>query len=459
MVIRLRSGWNILWALAAAATSSSRLVAVHRGYFPFIYQVHSFTFGSYSINSRRTGTILRPQQEQIPALDTRRRRIKTRMASLNSSTSPPTSSSPALQFEFVDIGANLLDEKYTDGIYFGKKRHEPDFDEVLARAVRQGVTHIILTAGTLAESRKAVNLVQEYRTKWEDAKTPPPLFLGCTVGVHPTRCQQEFIDNLEGQTTLEISEDSSSPTSKTADFVLDELLTLMSYAFDRGYIVAIGEIGLDYDRLQFSPKDVQIDFFKRQLDYFLYGDHPDIGSLPLFLHNRSVGTDVLDILKENREKVNFQSQKPVPIKGVVHSFDDTIELAQEFIDLGLYIGLNGCSLKTEENLAVVRELPLERILLETDCPYCEIKATHAGHQYVTTTFPKKADKKFEFGTMVKGRNEPCQLVQVAEVIAGVKGISVQDVAETCYKNSMNLYGSAFSSKKCATIQNERKIAS
>jgi TatD DNase family protein len=116
-----------------------------------------------------------------------------------------------------------------------------------------------------------------------------------------------------------------------------------------------------------------------------------------------------------------------------------LELAQEFIDLGFYIGLNGCSLKTKENLDVVRGLPLSKILLETDCPYCEIKPTHAGFQYIQTKFEKRIEKKFELGKGVKGRNEPYQIIQVAEVIAGTKNIPLQEVTDACYKNSMDLY--------------------
>jgi len=307
-----------------------------------------------------------------------------------------------------------MDERYTDGIYFGKKRHEADFDLVLERSVEQGVTHLILTAGTLKESQKAVAVVEDYRNKWDERSKPPPIYLGCTVGVHPTRCQQEFVDNLAGD--------------QTPEDVLETLRELLAKGSASGSVVAIGEFGLDYDRLEFAPKDVQNEFFKRQLETF--GDI----ELPLFLHNRSVGRDLLDVLLEHQ-----QQHPDKPIKGVVHSFDDSLELATAFIDLGLYIGLNGCSLKTEDNLAVVKELPLDKILLETDCPYCEIKATHAGHHFIQTTFPKKPDKKFVAGTMVKGRNEPNQIVQVAEVIAGVKGISVEEVAETCYQNSMDLY--------------------
>lgn len=323
----------------------------------------------------------------------------------------------ANSLQFVDIGANLLDERYTDGIYFGKKRHESDFDLVLERSLENGVSHLILTAGTLRESRRALELVEAYKAK-EDA---PPIVLGCTVGIHPTRCQQEFVDE-----------------EKDAIFVMDELQDLLERGAKSGSVVAIGEFGLDYDRLEFSPKDIQIEFFQKQLDRFL-----GLGlDLPLFLHNRSVGKDLLEILKDNKASKDS-------LRGVVHSFDDSLELAQEFIELGLYIGLNGCSLKTEENLAVVKELPLDKILLETDCPYCEIKATHAGHHHIQTTFAKKPDKKFEMGKMVKGRNEPCQIIQVAEVIAGVKGLSLEEVASACYQNSMDLYKGFVAAPKAA----------
>lgn len=73
----------------------------------------------------------------------------------------------------------------------------------------------------------------------------------------------------------------------------------------------------------------------------------------------------------------------------------------------------------------------------------EIKSTHAGSKFVETTWEKKADKKFEPGKMVKGRNEPCQIVQVAEVIATVKGLPLQQVADACFHNSLKLYQFSF----------------
>lgn len=128
-------------------------------------------------------------------------------------------------------------------------------------------------------------------------------------------------------------------------------------------------------------------------------------------------------------------------KGVVHSFDVSIELANKFMEMSdLYIGLNGCSLRTAENLEVARQLPLDRILLETDCPYCDVKRTHAGYEFVKTVFETKPEKKYQLGSCVKGRNEPCNIVQVAEVIAGARGIPLEDLAEACYENSLRLYG-------------------
>jgi TatD DNase family protein len=312
---------------------------------------------------------------------------------------------PSESLSFVDIGANLLDERFTEGVYNGKLRHEPDWDQVLQRATESGVTHIILTAGTLKESRRALELVRALRQKNQT------LNFACTVGVHPTRCSQEFLDS-----------------DSQADKVLDELKELAIDGQKDKSVVAIGEIGLDYDRLEFCARGIQQEYLEKQLETFQ--SCCDLESLPLFLHNRNVGNDLLEVLKKDRRRQ----------RGVVHSFDDSLELAQQFIDLGLYIGLNGCSLRTVENLEVVKHLPLDKILLETDCPYCEVKQTHAGFGFMQTKFEKKNDKKFELGKMVKGRNEPCQIVQVAEIIAAVKGKSVDEVAHACYQNSMRLYG-------------------
>jgi TatD DNase family protein len=304
---------------------------------------------------------------------------------------------------FVDIGANLLDERFTHGIYRGSFRHEPDLDCIIERASTVGVKHIILTAGTVEESRQAVLKAREWNEQYSN------IHFSCTVGVHPTRCSQVFEEGQQDSTAL-----------------LQELQEIALDGMKDKTVVAIGEIGLDYDRLEFCSKEVQQKYLKLMLEQLAAPTQ-----LPLFLHNRSVGKDLYDILQEHQSCWKA---------GVVHSYDDTLELATDFIKLGLFIGLNGCSLKTEENLAVVRDLPLDSILLETDCPYCDVRKTHAGSDYIKTQFDSKAEKKFQLGSLVKGRNEPCQIIQVAEVVAGAKDLDLDQVATTVFENSLKLYG-------------------
>ena len=89
----------------------------------------------------------------------------------------------------------------------------------------------------------------------------------------------------------------------------------------------------------------------------------------MYLHNRNTGNDFYDIVKKNRNR--FTS-------GVVHSFTGSKDEVKQIIELGLFIGLNGCSFKTAENLEVVKTIPVDKIMLETDSPYCEIRKSHAG---------------------------------------------------------------------------------
>lgn len=161
------------------------------------------------------------------------------------------------------------------------------------------------------------------------------------MGCHPTRCN-------------EFEPDSEKYFSQLCTAIEE----------NRNKIVAIGECGLDYDRLQFCTVDVQKKYFERQLDLVVKY------KLPLFLHCRNSSNDFYEIIQQNQAKVTNG--------GVVHSFDGTLEEAQKYIELGFYIGINGCSLKTEEQLKVVAAIPNERILVETDCPWCAIRPSHAG---------------------------------------------------------------------------------
>jgi TatD DNase family protein len=137
--------------------------------------------------------------------------------------------------------------------------------------------------------------------------------------------------------------------------MLGELRSLALESKKSGYAVAFGEIGLDYDRLFLSAKEPQLKYFEAQLDLAV-----EI-QLPLFLHSRAASEDFERLLAPRLEKLTK--------RGLVHSFTGTLEEMQRMVALGLDIGVNGCSLKTEENLEVVKALPLDRLQIETDGPW------------------------------------------------------------------------------------------
>ncbi|CEM38459.1 unnamed protein product [Vitrella brassicaformis CCMP3155] len=280
---------------------------------------------------------------------------------------------------FIDIAVNLTDPMY-QGIYHDKQRHEADLQRVLERAKAAGVHKMIVTGGSLEDSQKAIDLCREY--------DPSGGVLYCTVGVHPTRCN-DFIDKAE-----------------TPEAHLRALRELVEGNRDR--VVAIGEIGLDFEREMFCVADTQKRFFEAHLDLV------DALELPMFLHMRAAADAFCDILSRNRQKWER-------VGGVSHSFTGTAEELQKVIDLGLCIGLNGCSLKTDENLDVAAQVPEHLVMLETDAPWCDIRPTHASSSFVKTDIDcVKKPEKWEPARQVKGRNEPCNMVQVAEAVFGVR---------------------------------------
>jgi len=126
---------------------------------------------------------------------------------------------------------------------------------------------------------------------------------------------------------------------------------------------------------------------------------------------------------------------------VVHSFDGSLADLTAFLALDLFIGLNGCSLRTEENLEVARAVPLERLMLETDAPWCEIRPTHASFEGVKTTLPVAKDpKKFRWGEGVKGRCEPWMMLQVLEAVSHAKGLDEATVARHAHFNARRVFG-------------------
>jgi len=287
-----------------------------------------------------------------------------------------------------DIGCNLLDPMY-EGVYRGKKRHEGDLDLVLQRGWDAGVGGVMITAGNAEEAARALDM----------SKRDERLY--STVGVHPTRCD-----------AFESSEN-----------YMDTLVQLAETGKRDGKVVAVGELGLDYDRLHFCSKETQLKWFERQL--------VDLAAplkLPLFLHSRAADEDMFRLLRKH-EVTN----------GVVHSFTGSMEEMEMLVDLGLHIGINGCSLKTEVNLKVAAAVPENRLLLETDGPWCDMRRTHASFEHIKTHFESKKEKKFERGLCVKNRTETCHMVQVLECVASIRGAEPAQLEKIVWDNTQNLF--------------------
>ncbi|KAI0865284.1 TatD family hydrolase [Xylaria cubensis] len=411
--------------------------------------------------------------------------------------------SSAYKPRYIDIGINLADPIFR-GVYNGKERHPDDLQAVVSRAQQVGCQKLVVTGSDFASSKQALEIAKEY-----------PNVVYTTAGIHP--CSSSIFSTSHAHHDLKdytmpsdpdpekpVPEDHEPDPEKTKE-IISELRTLIESTRNThpGALVAFGEFGLDYDRLHFCSRKVQLHSFAAQLDLVLsLTPQP-----PLFLHSRAAHEDFVGLLKA---KFGSRLEK-LERGGVVHSFTGTAAEMQELADLGLYIGTNGCSFKTEENCAVVKEIPLNRLMLETDGPWCEIRPSHAGWKHLleakaksqgiyaalnddsalatsestpTSTAtptpnatrtatpnpqqdpstaaqskpvkpPKKPKKKepeiperwptvkkekWVEGAMVKSRNEPCMIERVAQVVAGVRGEPLRDVCEAAWANTVKVFG-------------------
>jgi len=235
-----------------------------------------------------------------------------------------------------------------------------DREEVIKRAQEAGVRLIINVGADLESSRASIALAERY-----------PLIYAA-VGIHPHDAR--LLD----------------------ESALRELRKLAQHP----KVVAIGEIGLDYYR-NFSPREIQRRAFRLQLELAKELDKPVI------IHSRDAQKDTMGILAELS-----------PERGVMHCFSGSLETALKAIELGLAISVAGpVTFKNARKLPqIVREIPLEHLLIETDCPYL------APHPY-------------------RGkRNEPAYVRLVAEAVAAIKGISPGQVARKTLENTLKLFG-------------------
>ena len=252
---------------------------------------------------------------------------------------------PRPNLELIDIGANLTNKAF-----------RRDLDEVIERARAAGVTTLIITGTSIDGSEQAVTLA--------NGRAPT---LYATAGVHP--------------------HDAKSFTDSTA-------ANLRALA-ENAAVRALGECGLDYNR-NFSPRDAQLRAFEMQLELAA-----ELG-LPLFIHDREAHNELHALLKRYRDRI---------VDGVVHCFTGTRDELHAYLDLDLHIGITGWICDERRGLhlrPLMREIPANRLMLETDSPYLLPR----------TLKPAPANR----------RNEPAFLVHVLTAVAHFCGRPVEQVA-------------------------------
>lgn len=234
-------------------------------------------------------------------------------------------------------------------------------DEMIARALQMGVSKMYMPNCDSTTIDGMLHLAD----KWPDNCLP-------MMGLHPCYVKENYEQELA---------------------IVQDWLGKRKFA-------AIGEIGLDYywDKTWVAE---QKQAFRSQIDWALQGD------LPIVIHSRESTQDCIEIV---HEKQNGQ------LKGIFHCFSGTIEEAKQIVDLGLYLGIGGVVTFKKTTLHdIVRELPLQHIVLETDAPYL-------------APVPYRGK-----------RNESSYIPLIAQHIATLKGIGVEEVARITTENGMNIF--------------------
>lgn len=276
--------------------------------------------------------------------------------------------------------------------------YRDDMDDVIERTLSKGV--FMVTVGTQSTtSANGLKVAERFDGMW------------ATIGLHPNHlCEQEFFDDDELA-----PEDSPTPKIKTR-----------CETFDREYYlglarhpkcVGIGECGLDYYRL---PENVDRDeLIERQKKTIrAQFDLATEANLPVVIHTRDAHADQIAIVRE------YVEAGRLPRRGVVHCFTGTLDEARAYVELGFLISFTGIITfpprKNEGAVSplqtVVRDLPLEHMMVETDAPYL-------------TPVPHRGE-----------RNEPWMVEFVAAKVAELKGISTEEVARVTTENARRLFG-------------------
>lgn len=244
-------------------------------------------------------------------------------------------------------------------LYFDQ--FEEDREQVIQRAFEADVKKIINIAVDIETSKECIQLAEKYKG------------LFAAVGIHPNDSTKLDVDSL------------------------DELRELCRHQ----KVVAIGEIGLDFYRDR-SPVGVQERAFREQIKLA-----KKVG-LPIVIHNREAGRQIIEVLK---------SEGTAGLGGVFHCFSENRQIAEEVLELGFHISFTGNLTFKKSQLPEVAEIvPLERLLLETDCPFLSPE-------------PRRGR-----------RNEPAHMVYIALKLAEIKAVGVDELTEITTSNANRLFG-------------------
>lgn len=247
--------------------------------------------------------------------------------------------------------------------HYDDDRFAPDRGELLSGMNRNGIGRIINVGASFEGCKNSLTLAQEHD------------FIYAALGVHPS--------------------DIADLTEESCEWIRQHL--------SEPKVVAVGEIGLDY----YWDKEPEVQ--ARQREWFRYQlQLAKESALPVSIHSREAAADTMEIMKEAAAD---------GIPGVIHCYSYSKEQALEYIDMGYYIGVGGVvTFKNARKLKeTVEAIPLERILLETDCPYMAPEPNRGK------------------------RNSSLYLTYVADAIAGLKGVTPEEVKTVTYENALRLF--------------------
>ncbi|MCK5825734.1 MAG: YchF/TatD family DNA exonuclease [Desulfuromusa sp.] len=253
------------------------------------------------------------------------------------------------------------------------KQFANDLDETIERATANGISHILTIGCDLESSESSIAVAEKYEN------------IFAAVGIHP-------------HDATEINE--------AALLKLKAMLT-------HPKVVALGEIGLDYYRDR-SPRNIQRNAFRQQIRLAKEVDKP------IIVHDREAHEEVVQILRD---------EDSAAVGGVLHCFSGDLKMAKQCLELGFYLSFTGTITypKNEAVREIIKEIPIDRMLVETDCPYLS---------------PQKFRGK---------RNEPAYVRYTAEKMAEIKGLTIEDVARVTSRNCHDLFG-------FGTVDQRTKIA-